>query len=123
MTKSQTPRDRGPATPSIKRRKVVEDTQYKTDAFLLLSLLLACNIIDVITTSFGLQMGLPEKNPVGWWLINTIGMQGLTIIKVSGCVALFLFIPKLKPYNIKLIGFACVLYVMAVINNLWKVLT
>ena len=99
------------------------DTQYKTDAFLLLSLLLACNIIDVITTNFGLLIGLPERNPVGRWIISSIGMQGLTTIKISCCVSLFLFIPKLKPYNIKIISFACVLYVVAVINNLWKILT
>lgn len=47
------------------------------------ALVLVGLIGDVATTYVGLQLGLVESNPVALWLIQTFGVFGMLLLKVS----------------------------------------
>jgi hypothetical protein len=94
-----------------------------------LAVLVVLNIIDWVTTHYGLRVGLAEVNPIAGFILSRGGIIGLYVFKLIAIALAVLIVHKLSPRELEqgvwilnaalalIIAWNCVQLYMALYNN------
>ena len=81
-----------------------------------LSLYVVLNLLDLLTTKIFLLLGVEEGNPLGRYLLNKFGFNGLIFFKIIGIIVIMLLC-LFSPSFIKIIPLLNLLMTVPLILN------
>ncbi len=89
--------------------------------FILPVTLLFLNLFDVLTTNYGLSLGLAEANPLFSDTIVPFKFLGCGILFITSYFQNHLY-PETRKVNCAILGFAITLYTFVILNNVLTIL-